>query len=160
MKTTCLAILMSVIFLLSIPPVHAERYDKFIKKQRKAEGSSRLNETTVDMIENSSPLSAQTQDFFIDITPLGSGKENKKNHQVKGIESFEIKKVGSDDKGLYTVVYYIDGIPIEVIENKTLPFILKRDYRGLSNGTHTLSIKLVDHNEKVGIGSIKIRVKK
>jgi len=161
MKTTCLSTLFIAIFLLSITAVHAERYDKFIKKQRKAETSSWLNETTIDMVEDPNPLSAQAQNFFIDIAPLGTGKENKKTYSLKGIESFEIKKVGTNDKSsLYIIVYYIDGIPIEVLENKTLPFILKRDYRGLSKGAHTLSIKLVDQNEKVGIGSIKILVKK
>ena len=152
---------MSVIFLLSIPSVHAERYDKFIKKQQKAEGASRLNETTVDIIENPNPLSAQTQDFFIEISPWGSRKETNKTYQVEGVERCQIKKVGTDDNSsLYTIIYYIDGRPIEVFENKTLPFNLKRDCRGLSKGAHTLSIKLVDQNEKVGIRSIKIQVKK
>ena len=44
----------------------------------------------------------------------------------------------------YTIMYFVDDRPLEEFKGQRLPFVLKRNYKGLAEGDHQIKIDVED----------------
>ncbi len=127
MKLTFTCTIITIIILFIVTTIQAERIDKFIEREVRGNRSFQKDERFLDIILETN-LSEQPQDFKIDVELIGADKINDKPLTLKGINSFQIKRSDTADEDTpYTVIYFLDGIPIEIFQQVFLPFILKRD---------------------------------
>ena len=156
MKLICRSIIFIAALLFITSSTQAERFDKFIQREGNNGKSRWMNEELLDIIADPKPLSEQGEDFRVNIELEGAGKA----FSIKGINSFRVERTDTaDENTLYAVVYFLDNRPVEVFKRVTLPFTFKRDFRGISDGGHTLSFKVVDRDGKTGAASVRITVR-
>jgi len=83
--------------------------------------------------------------------------EDKRGTDVKNIYNIQIgfadKNLGADQK--YDVAYFVDGRLVEELKNQSLPFSLKRNFKGFISGPHEVKIEILDGAENV-LSSAKI----
>ena len=50
---------------------------------------------------------------------------------------------------IYDAAYFVDGRLAEEFKSRSLPFTLKRNFKGLVSGTHEIKIEILDSQEQV-----------
>lgn len=71
---------------------------------------------------------------------------DRKGTVVRNIYEFNLDffQPGEKHPGPYLVVYHLDEKPITQFDDVTLPFSFKRNFKGISEGEHTVKIEIQD----------------
>lgn len=93
-----------------------------------------------------------TQQSVLIITPfpitLNLDKEPKDTRGTDVTNIYNLTVSFADPKysseNLYTIMYFVDNLPLEEFKGQRLPFILKRNYKGLVEGNHQIKVDVED----------------
>ena len=83
--------------------------------------------------------------FPINIASTLEPKDDK-GTDVTNIYTFNVNFADAKyaNNNIYTIMYFEDGRPLEEFKGQRLPFVLKRNYKGLEAGDHKIRIDIED----------------
>ena len=98
------------------------------------------------------PMEAATDQPVLIITPfpirldLINEPKDDKGTDVSNIYNLTVNFADAQyaNDNLYTIMYFIDNRPLEEFKGQRLPFYLKRNYKGLEDGSHQIKIDVED----------------
>ena len=98
------------------------------------------------------PTEAATDQPVLIITPfpirldLINEPKDDKGTDVSNIYNLAVNFADAQyaNDNLYTILYFIDNRPLEEFKGQRLPFSLKRNYKGLEDGSHQIKIDVED----------------
>jgi len=101
-------------------------------------------------------------DFYLNIE-VSVEQGNEYENAVNIIDNICIFQVNPTDNRSSSLVYDIslfeDGVFSGMYQKCSLPFMLKRNYRGIKDGDYRVTFVARDETGKIGKGSVTIRVR-
>ncbi len=101
-------------------------------------------------------------DFYLNIevsVEKGNEYENAANI-IDNICTFQVSPAASRSSSLiYDISLFEDDVFSGMYQRRSLPFMLKRNYRGIKDGDYRITFVARDETGKIGKGSVTIRVR-
>ena len=139
----------------------AEDYDRFCERLMAGDKNLNYTKAEIDEILSEEPISAAGISAAVKVEMETGQFELGSNITVTGVASFKISSpnAGSEDGGKeYTLVFYINGVHVCVLEGVTIPHRFKYNFAGCANGPYDLAFKLVDKDGFSEVAKLRINV--
>jgi len=75
---------------------------------------------------------------------------------IKGVCTFKVE--GADAQKLYDISVFRDGVFLKLYQKRSLPFTLKRNYRGIRGGVYRITFVARDDSGLTGKGEVTLTV--
>lgn len=102
-------------------------------------------------------------DFPLEVAvSSGTGGTAGGNPVVDGICTFHVSRSdgsAGDTSAFYDISLFEDGQFSELYKGRSLPFTLKRNYRGIIDGTYAINFVAKDASGTIGKGQVTIEVR-
>lgn len=94
-------------------------------------------------------------DFYLNVNIEGNAA-----NIVDKLCTFKIERADNAmENSRYDISFFKQGSFVRMYQNQSLPFTMKRNYRGIKDGDYLLTFVAKDKNGKTGKGSITLKVR-